>query len=1486
MANFKQALQAVVRGKLEEIKFSKRLDLLLRQSPQVADEILEELDNAHTTQHLERALYTRLRGKVARVAEETRALTARKSADPIAQARETTDDAPSPAEPGVQDNMDLTLDDPAPLPSVHSLPDAPGPSASSSGWTDASATEESDGEQLGVGSVIKHRFKLLEVLGEGGMGRVYKGIDLLKQEARDRNPYVAIKLLNEDFRQHPEAFISLQRESSRQQKLAHPNIATVYDFDRIGTTGSQVYLTMELLEGVPLNTFIKEKTRPQGGLPFEKAFPMIQDLGLALAYAHNQNIVHSDFKPGNSFLCKDGNVKVLDFGIARAAKNPITGDSEKTLFDPGKLGALTPAYASLEMLEGEEPDPRDDIYAMGCVAYELLTGKHPFNKMPATVALENKLSPPMVKGLKGKQNRALKRSVTFHRKDRSPTVESFVEELEGKAHWQKNPVFIGIMVLFLAAGIAFFPVRDYLHTEEVRKTIAQMQESQDYVGVVLERLPSYSEQDRKTILDEARMAIQQSYENKVNYAIQTTEGRYNFGRAEALLTQVRMLYPDSRWLSNFAQKVQSRKDQLLYELNKRYLGFLEDPSGVLENQDQISEILGKIEQISPGHALLKDQRRVIAYWEVARGELNKGNYQLALQSVDSGLEIAPTERTLLNLRGKIERDRNIAALEKKILDAQPHLRRLEDYRAIEKDVTELVSLAPGNEAVARLALQTQDVLQEKVSEIRTSGSRADAQKVVGTYGNLLSALQFGRELSELKLLHLSGPERGKVIKEILGESQDNINRLLQNPMLNDPDWQSDLRASLQQLSALLPPDDSLLSKTHKTIASIHISAADKLLEEQRFEEAINLIQGAALLAPDVAVLKIKEQEIRAADLDFHRQKKEEQRLAELESKKQALQVALQAKTPESVMEARGILKELKRELPAGDPYLGDKAPGLFETAYLGLAKADAKNRDFTAALQTIQKALEVAPDSANLKQLERAYRIENDIAKLGGIFREGFDFSAASIQETIQSLEQEAPSRYAKLRSESVQILEQRVQALLEQQPAEAGDLLQQALTIFPGASALTALRDSFASTPWENQEKAELALQHGNLSEARELLGQAPEDNPGVDPFRERLEDKIQEANNAKDEFLSLLGQAGNNQEKLKEAKLKLQIARLIWKDNPAFSKEWVDLGNRIRGLSNRPTGIRRQEGDLFEQAEPAPASPAPRPAPEARPETRPEAGPSPAEPTSAPSHTRDPEAASGAAPTPSEAPATQADNQAVATLREPAPTPETPAPWQPIPSPAECNSRLAGYGKRVRAVCYDMISDRFRGPDLVVVPAGGSFTQPFAIGKYEISIHDHNKYCVFSKSCKVLSGDKNNPLTGVSIQFVDNYLKWLSERSGNHYRLPTSTEWEYAARANGMTDTQVSAVRRNLNCQVVQNNQVLKGMSALSVRSGTTNAWGLSNYLGNVQELVRDSDSLSARGGSHKDSLQDCQVSLSHAQDGTPNPITGFRVLREEVY
>lgn len=274
---------------------------------------------------------------------------------------------------------------------------------------------------VACGRTLRGRFVLEELIASGGMGSVFKARDLFKEQAQDRNPHVAIKVIHDDLRDNPSALTALEREASRTQRLSHTNIIHVFDFDR---DGDVVFMTMELLAGESLNQVMKRHK----GRPLELQFVnhIISGVGQALAHAHRQRVVHSDIKPNNIFLTQDNVVKVLDFGIARML---AAHESDKTLFDAAvQLGAYTPAYVSCEVIEGAEPDPRDDIYALAVVAYELLAGRHPFGRMLATDARDGGIAPKPIPGLTRGQLRALSRGLAFARADRTQTVDEFLAD--------------------------------------------------------------------------------------------------------------------------------------------------------------------------------------------------------------------------------------------------------------------------------------------------------------------------------------------------------------------------------------------------------------------------------------------------------------------------------------------------------------------------------------------------------------------------------------------------------------------------------------------------------------------------------------------------------------------------------------------------------------------------------------------------------------------------------------------------------------------------------------------------------------------------------------------------------------------------------------------------------------------------------------------------------------------------------------------------
>ena len=314
------------------------------------------------------------------------------------------------------------------------------------------------GAPLQEGDKVRGRFLLEALIGQGAMGQVWRAKDLLAVEALDRTPHVALKVLNSDFERHTDAFTALYREASRAQKLAHPNIVTVQICDRDDSTG-RAFIVMELLDGQPLDHVIR-KAGPKG-LPAAEALPIIRGLADGLAYAHRKGIVHSDFKPANVFLTRDGVPKILDFGIARAVQAAdqagvprLPADVDDSVFQ-----GYTPTYAAPETLSGSEPSTAEDVFGLGVVSYELLKGRHPFNRRSALEARAAGIEPEALRHVKRRHARAIAKAMEFERTARFVDAAAFNRALQGVAPLQKA-LAAGVAVLALLAGVLGY--RNYL----------------------------------------------------------------------------------------------------------------------------------------------------------------------------------------------------------------------------------------------------------------------------------------------------------------------------------------------------------------------------------------------------------------------------------------------------------------------------------------------------------------------------------------------------------------------------------------------------------------------------------------------------------------------------------------------------------------------------------------------------------------------------------------------------------------------------------------------------------------------------------------------------------------------------------------------------------------------------------------------------------------------------------------------------------------
>ncbi|HJP04994.1 MAG TPA: TonB family protein [Gammaproteobacteria bacterium] len=290
---------------------------------------------------------------------------------------------------------------------------------------DAPGAEESeadtDGEdelpQIAVGDVLRDRFRLDEEAARGSMGIIYKATDLLKLEADANEPFVAIKLISPEFINHRAALKTFQNEVDNAQHLSHPNIVHLFELDR---DKGRFFISMEWLEGESLDALLD---RSKGSaLSPAQAYAIIEQLCDALSYAHEQDVVHADVKPGNVFLTKPGELKLIDFGIAR------TNVSDDQAHEGDQAVALTPAYASCERLEKADPKPQDDLFSLACLIYRLLSGRRVYGAITALEAENLQMEPVRIGGMSDQRWDSLVRALAFRRVGRHASVKEFAEE--------------------------------------------------------------------------------------------------------------------------------------------------------------------------------------------------------------------------------------------------------------------------------------------------------------------------------------------------------------------------------------------------------------------------------------------------------------------------------------------------------------------------------------------------------------------------------------------------------------------------------------------------------------------------------------------------------------------------------------------------------------------------------------------------------------------------------------------------------------------------------------------------------------------------------------------------------------------------------------------------------------------------------------------------------------------------------------------------
>lgn len=282
--------------------------------------------------------------------------------------------------------------------------------------------------ELKENDIIYEKYRLISRIGIGGMTEIWKAeiLDSIRQEIQGSH-YTAISFINAKFSSHSMAQKVFEHQFRIACLMKHPNIIKVYEY-AVDEKKHLSFIVMELLEGKTLYQAFRDNSLHE--YKKEKRFKLIKEIAQAINCVHQVGFVHSDIKPDNIFLLKNGKIKLYDFSISRKQHGFISQDIKLTEFDISSLGALTHSYASLEMLRGESADMADDVYSFALVVYYILTSEHAFEHLTAEQAASKKIQVKRIASLSKRQNEAIITALSFERTKRFKTIEEFWQVLK------------------------------------------------------------------------------------------------------------------------------------------------------------------------------------------------------------------------------------------------------------------------------------------------------------------------------------------------------------------------------------------------------------------------------------------------------------------------------------------------------------------------------------------------------------------------------------------------------------------------------------------------------------------------------------------------------------------------------------------------------------------------------------------------------------------------------------------------------------------------------------------------------------------------------------------------------------------------------------------------------------------------------------------------------------------------------------------------
>lgn len=804
---------------------------------------------------------------------------------------------------------------------------------------------------------LNGRYALLMRLRRDALGDLYRGRDLSGAESAQ----VVVRLLPPEATQ-PGVFAALQLLTHATRQLAHPNIATVLDF---GRDGDRVYLVTEFLDGRDLRGELRHP-RPRR-LHRKRALDIIRQMSAGLEEAHEHGVTHGDLKPENVFLCRDGRVKLQNFGLTQALQHAQV-----------LRNAPVSVYAAPEVLAGKPADPRDDIYALACLCCELLTGQHPYNRQSAAKVRQQNLRPTLPRTLGRHPRRALTQALALERADRPPTVQEYWETFQPRSHRVVYTIAI-VAAIIAALLLGYLPALEYLHLRRDQALVSELAAGGADVPALLTQIRGFSDASQHRILARAAGGLSAYFESQAEASVDASRGHYDYPAALGNIATALQYDPDSKDLHSEKASLEFRRARFLAQLMRRFNAELASGTLTQHNSRDLAGILEPLRAADPGNGLLRDPRLIANFVTLTQQALNTGDTASATQIINAGLRYAPASAQLLDMRDNLaaitvarQNTMRVAQLETRLQAALPQLRTLADFEGMRDDMLALQTVAPNDAVLQKLKPLLGTALQSALTAAAGSQDWSGAETSLTRYAPLLDLQTIlGQRQALLQTETSAGYVPANLTARLtrLNGQQTAIAQMLANPQ-PDADWDATLLAAMQSTAAQLQPGDLVwFTPLMSEAADAHIALVRELIQKNRFVTAKAVMQRGKNYAVDAAEFAPLEQLLNNAQQIFLQQRTQRIQQAGIATLQTLFQAELDS---DDLAAAKQTYAGLQQQLAASDAFFTSTAPQAYALAYLRLAQLRAAAGDLRGAAALAQAGLRYAPLTA-LQQALRQY---------------------------------------------------------------------------------------------------------------------------------------------------------------------------------------------------------------------------------------------------------------------------------------------------------------------------------------------------------------------------------------------------------------------------------------------------------------------------------------------------------------------------------